>query len=813
MIVLVSISSHAYKKESVTVNVDGKQRSMIVYSPSSTTASMPLMIVTHGMNQSPEYQSVGDAPNYDGGDRIWEMCDTAKLVVAYLRSDGNMWDTGGTKDINFVNNTIDELSKKFQINQNRIYWSGFSMGSMLIYATLSKINTVAAAEKLVNRIAAFAPTSGYQFGANPWNALKAKNKKINLIHHHSESDGVFYWDGRSQNGETPTWYLTQLANANGGTYAKLSFKSKEGNYTGTKEVWSNTTTGNVITFIHYPQGGHWPSWYNRKEIWGFCKQYSLLTIEEEYMSAYNKAKDLVDAWATNSEISAKTTYTSLKTALEKYGPDKVDTNNATSTNSAITKLNAYIKSFSATISNYKPTGQLAEQPSEFDPNFHIYLCFGQSNMEGNAAIESQDRTFVDPRFLMMSAVDMTEMNRTKYKWYVAYPPLCRGYNGLTPADYFGREMVANLPDSIKVGVINVAVGGASIKLFDEETRLGEINGAADWFKNYCKEYDNDPYKRLVDCAKRAQKVGVIKGILLHQGCTDNTQPDWPLRVKRVYLRLLNDLGLNESETPLLAGELLRQDMGGVCWGHNSVIARMSGAIPNAHVISSAKCPSASDGLHFTAEGYRMIGKRYAEKMLTLLGDTMKVDFDTTDNYFPFTVDAFNPSLNLQGTFKRTQTSTSTFYTFTSDKGFGGWRYTKGIDLSDAKYLVVTLLRSSNANPTIQIFDKDDYLSPCYSFAMKNNKTAVIDLQNMTDNNNNKIDPSHIYMIGFTLSQNTSIYINNVFLSDDGVNPTSVESLNIGSENVKEVYYDMMGRKVNTPTAGIYIKNGQKILIK
>ena len=25
-----------------------------------------------------------------------------------------------------------------------------------------------------------------------------------------------------------------------------------------------------------------------------------------------------------------------------------------------------------------------------DPDFHIYLCFGQSNMEGNARIEEQD---------------------------------------------------------------------------------------------------------------------------------------------------------------------------------------------------------------------------------------------------------------------------------------------------------------------------------------------------------------------------------------------------------------------------------------
>ena len=40
-----------------------------------------------------------------------------------------------------------------------------------------------------------------------------------------------------------------------------------------------------------------------------------------------------------------------------------------------------------------------------DPNFHIYLCFGQSNMEGNARLEHQDSLNIDDRFQMMSAVD------------------------------------------------------------------------------------------------------------------------------------------------------------------------------------------------------------------------------------------------------------------------------------------------------------------------------------------------------------------------------------------------------------------------
>jgi len=47
----------------------------------------------------------------------------------------------------------------------------------------------------------------------------------------------------------------------------------------------------------------------------------------------------------------------------------------------------------------------------------------------------------------------------------AVPPLCRsGHTGLTPADYFGRTLVANLPKNIRVGIVHVAVGGCKIEL-------------------------------------------------------------------------------------------------------------------------------------------------------------------------------------------------------------------------------------------------------------------------------------------------------------------------------------------------------------
>jgi hypothetical protein len=254
-----------------------------------------------------------------------------------------------------------------------------------------------------------------------------------------------------------------------------------------------------------------------------------------------------------------------------------------------------------------------------DPNFHVYLSFGQSNMEGNARIEPQDTVSINERFKVLAAVDCPTLERTKGNWYTAIPPLCRCRTGLTPTDYFGRMMVDNLPENVKVGVINVAVGGCKIELFDKDKYEEYLTDVPGWMTNMVKEYDGNPYGRLVEMAKIAQKDGVIKGILLHQGESNTNDTLWTKKVKIVYDNLMKDLNLNPSEVPLLAGETVHEDQGGICASMNKIIATLPETIPNAHVISSSGCTAAADNLHFNAEGYRTFGKRYATKMLSLLG--------------------------------------------------------------------------------------------------------------------------------------------------------------------------------------------------
>lgn len=263
--------------------------------------------------------------------------------------------------------------------------------------------------------------------------------------------------------------------------------------------------------------------------------------------------------------------------------------------------------------------QKAEAKQAPDKHFYVFLCFGQSNMEGFPGVEQQDKTNVDNRLQVLAAVDFPGMGRTNGNWYPAVPPLCRPGAGLCPADYFGRTLASNLPPNIKVGIVNVSVAGCKIELFEKTNYESYASTAAPWMKNIIKAYGGNPYQHLVDMAKLAQKAGVIKGILLHQGESNSGDKEWPNKVKGVYENLLQDLNLKAKDVPLIAGELVNADQKGACAGMNKIIDELPKTIPTAHVVSSAGCPGRPDHLHFTPVGYRELGTRYAQAMLPLLG--------------------------------------------------------------------------------------------------------------------------------------------------------------------------------------------------
>ncbi|MDE5784811.1 MAG: acetyl xylan esterase [Prevotella sp.] len=276
-----------------------------------------------------------------------------------------------------------------------------------------------------------------------------------------------------------------------------------------------------------------------------------------------------------------------------------------------------------------------------DENFYIYLCFGQSNMEGAARPEAQDLVSPGPRFLLMSAVDDPQRGRKMGEWCEAVPPLCRPNTGLTPVDYFGRTMIQGLPENIRVGVIHVAIGGIRIEGFMPDSIAGYVKTAPGWMKGMLEAYDNNPYERLVTLAKKAQQDGVIKGILMHQGESNTGDQEWANKVQYVYDHLLGDLQLKPEEVPLLAGEVVQANGKGQCIAMNKQIQELPKTLHTSLVISSTGCTNGPDNLHFDAPGYRELGRRYGEKMLSLLGYQVKTPFEVP-------ADAFIPETTVPG---------------------------------------------------------------------------------------------------------------------------------------------------------------------
>ena len=252
-LLLLTLQMSAYKKQSIDIKVNGKSRNMVVFTPNQLPAKSPLFIVTHGMNQDPEYQY--------GSDKMYEMIDTAKFVITYLRSDGSTWDVGGTNDQNFVINAIDEMANKFDIDKERVYWSGFSMGSMLIHHCIANMQ---------DKIAAFAPTSGIQFSEQPWSKCK---KPVNLLECIAYGDDVF---GYEQYGIHA--YIENYAKHDKHTqYSKTVGYKPIGSswFDGDLEKWTGGPNGGEVWLYSYNNGGHWPMDLNRHLIWNFCKRFSL----------------------------------------------------------------------------------------------------------------------------------------------------------------------------------------------------------------------------------------------------------------------------------------------------------------------------------------------------------------------------------------------------------------------------------------------------------------------------------------------------------------------------------------------------------
>jgi hypothetical protein len=241
-----------------------------------------------------------------------------------------------------------------------------------------------------------------------------------------------------------------------------------------------------------------------------------------------------------------------------------------------------------------------------DPAFHLFLLLGQSNMAGAPAPEPRDLVR-NPRVFVLSYADCAAQEREYGRWSVASPPLHGCDSGLGPGDGFGRILAEAYPDA-RIGLIPCAINGVDIDYY----RKGIVSARRHEFPIPPDNHWAGAYDWVVERARLAQRSGVIRGILLHQGESDSCDQAWPAKIKELVGDLRRDLGL--GDVPLVAGELLHS---GVCAGHNTLVNELPRLVPNTYV-ASASGLGGLDPHHFDLAAQRELGRRFGARMLEAL---------------------------------------------------------------------------------------------------------------------------------------------------------------------------------------------------
>ena len=173
----------------------------------------------------------------------------------------------------------------------------------------------------------------------------------------------------------------------------------------------------------------------------------------------------------------------------------------------------------------------------------------------------------------------------------------------------------------------------------------------------------------------------------------------------------------------------------------------------------------------TVAGGRIVTKQAGETDVVAtytdkFGNEASVTFHVTVSTFPLKADFFNPSITGgEGVFSERIGSLRT-----AKDGLGGWHYTSGADLSGYNYLVIKFLRASSCAPFFCLYDVDNCNAASFTYNIDKQKQVVIDLRDVKTADGKAVDLSHVFYAGFRTNGSAAMYIKEIYLSDDGVNP-------------------------------------------
>ena len=268
--------SYAQGYISQTIQQDGLTREYSIYVPASYdgTTNFPLLFNLHGGG--------GTNSVWQASSDMRPIADTADFILVYPQarpdpSDGNSFNwiskvPGAFDDVPFFSSLIDTIASNYQIDQNRIYACGYSLGGDMAFELGCKLN---------NRIAAIAPVAR-TMQANP-NSFCSPVHPTGVLTILGTDDLVSIYNGIVFGGVE--YYLSAAAtHSYWATYNNCNTTSTMSIVSPSVEryTWSTASGCAFVEELKVIGGGHdWPGSFGNMtidaniEIWQFVSRYDI----------------------------------------------------------------------------------------------------------------------------------------------------------------------------------------------------------------------------------------------------------------------------------------------------------------------------------------------------------------------------------------------------------------------------------------------------------------------------------------------------------------------------------------------------------
>ena len=274
---------------SQTIEYDGNTREYELYIPSSYSENFlsPLMFNFHGGNGTSQGQiAISD---------MRDLADNNNFILVYPQAIADPTDDGSLNwifkgesdhdDIYFIDTLISELSSQYQIDLERVYACGYSLGGEFVYEILCRLN-----DKIAAGVAVARTMGQYQYeNCNPDHPT-AIMTILGTEDYESNYNGVVYngvtyyisadlthqyWTNFNNTDDNPVEIELPDYNANDGS-------------TVTKRLWENGDSCVSVIEFRVNGGEHdWPGSFGNMdinsddEIWDFVSKYSINGLIED----------------------------------------------------------------------------------------------------------------------------------------------------------------------------------------------------------------------------------------------------------------------------------------------------------------------------------------------------------------------------------------------------------------------------------------------------------------------------------------------------------------------------------------------------